>query len=188
MSTTMLFAELLIVGLQAVVWMALLVGAFVGPQGFRWVACVFRNAGVPTTIGVMAIGYVAGVILDEFYESLIDPWAKHLRDGCRENGIPEMWAVQAHVFVKSTTGTSQLEYMRSRIWIVRSSIFNFFLIAVFSLVYLGIQVDSSEAWRTGAIIFTAIAGLLSVPISIFVYSRLVKSYWGRAKNLWKALH
>lgn len=187
MSTTALFAELLIVGLQAVVWMTLLVGLLFGPQWFGQIAVAFREAGALVTVGIMAVGYVAGVILDEFYESLIDPWAQRLRDRCREEGSPEMWDVQAYVFAKSSSATAQLQYIRSRIRIVRSSVFNFSLIVVFSLAYLTIRVQPSIRWRTGAIFFIALAGLIAVPITVFVYRRLVLFYWGRAKSIYKSL-
>lgn len=188
MSTTTLFVELLIVGFQAIVWIIFLVATVIGPQCFQQLAIGFSIAGTPITMAFIAVGYFLGVILDEFYESLIDPWAKRLRKKCNEKGLPEMWDIQAFIFTKSNTATMRLEYIRSRIRIVRSSVFNLTFIIVFSILYYCIRLTPEIPWRTGAIIFTSVAGLVIVPITIFVYRRLVIFYWGRAKSIYKSLH
>jgi hypothetical protein len=156
MSTTTVFVELLIIGLQALAWLTLLVGSTFGLGWVSYIASAFEAASVFTTIATIGVAYVVGIVVDEICDSLIEPWARCIRSSVREEGEPPMWDMQACVFAHSEVATSQLEYMRSRLRILRASIFNAFLNAVFALVFLWIRAPVSLASRGSLTLFIGI--------------------------------
>jgi hypothetical protein len=119
-STTNVFVELLIIGLESLTWLALLVGSLFGLKWVSTIASIFEKADVLATLAFIGIAYVLGIVVDEICDWLVEPWATRIRDSVRSDIQSGMWRMQAYVFSHSETATSQLGYMRTRLRILRA--------------------------------------------------------------------
>lgn len=187
MSTTAVFVELLIIGLESLVWLSLLISSLFGLGWMTTISATFEKVGVFATITVIGLAYVVGIVVDEICDSLIEPWAKRIRDSVQSDTKLKMWDVQAYVFSHSEVATSQLGYMRSRLRILRSSIFNIALVVVFALVFLWTRAVITVDLKAALTWFISIVGLLSVSCALFVYRRITLSYWLRTLGIYKSL-
>ena len=187
MSTTTVFVELLIIGLESVAWLSLLISSLFGLDWLTTIAGIFEKADVFATIAVIGLAYVVGIVVDEICDSLIEPWAKRIRESVQSDTKLKMWDVQAYVFSHSEVATSQLGYMRSRLRILRSSIFNIPLIIVFALLFLWTRAAVTADLKAGITWFISVVGLLLVGCALFVYRRITLSYWLRTLSIYKSL-
>jgi len=187
MSTTTVFVELLIVGLESLVWLVLLVSSLFGVDWVPTIIIAFEKADVFATVAVIGLAYVVGIVVDEICEWLIEPWAKRLRDSVQGDTELEVWGMQAYVFSHSEGATSQLGYMRSRLRILRSSIFNTVLVVVLGLVFLWTRSAIAANLKGGLTWFVSIAGLVSVGCALFAYRRIELSYWRRTVGVYRSL-
>jgi hypothetical protein len=105
----------------------------------------------------------------------------------REKGHPEMWDMQSYVFTHSKEATEQLAYVRSRIRIMRSSIFNLGLIGVFAIVFVSKQASIANDARLNLIWFIGLTSVAVVGMTMFVYWRTELSYWLRTRSVYKSL-
>ena len=83
MTTTAIFAELLVTGLQAIVWLVL---ASLSVAGLTWidvgtVATRFKDWASLISVFVLGFAYALGIIVDRVADSLFYPMDKGLRDG-----------------------------------------------------------------------------------------------------------
>jgi len=186
-STTTVFVELLIIGLESVAWLSLLISSLFGLDWLTTIAGIFEKADVFATIAVIGLAYVVGIVVDEICDSLIEPWAKRIRESVQSDTKLKMWDVQAYVFSHSEVATSQLGYMRSRLRILRSSIFNIPLIIVFALLFLWTRAAVTADLKAGITWFISVVGLLLVGCALFVYRRITLSYWLRTLSIYKSL-
>jgi hypothetical protein len=186
MSTTALFVELLVIGLETLIWLALLVSSLFGLDWVSHMGTAFEKAGVFATVAMVSLAYLVGIIVDEICDSLIEPWATRIRSSVQEEDQPEMWDMQAYVFTHSEEATAQLGYMRSRLRILRSSIFNIALIGVFALIFLWTRAPVARSLKPSLTWFISIAGLVTVGLTLFVYWRITLSYWLRARSIYRS--
>ncbi|RPJ79753.1 MAG: hypothetical protein EHM20_00435 [Alphaproteobacteria bacterium] len=187
MSTTALFIELLVIGLEALAWIALLIGIFFGLDWITSLGVAFEKASGFTTVVVIGIAYLIGIIVDEICDALVSPWTNRIRSSVREKGHPEMWDMQSYVLTYSKEVTEQLGYVRSRIRITRSSIFNLGLIGILAIVFISKQVSIPVDAKSSLILFVAITSVVIVGMTIFVYWRTELSYWLRTRSVYKSL-
>ncbi len=187
MSTTTAFVELLVIGLQALAWIVLLLSSLFG---LDWLATLFaacEKAEAFTTVAIGSLAYFVGIIVDEFSDSMLEPWSSRIRESVRESGQPEMWAIQAYVFSHSDVATEQMAYMRTRVRICRSSIFNAALMTLFGLFFLWRQSPITGGLVTGLGLLVILAGILVTGVAAFVFWRIEHAYWLRTRELYRSL-
>jgi hypothetical protein len=187
MSTTAVFVELLIIGLESLLWLSLFISSLFGLDWVTTIVGTFEKADVFAAIVFIGLAYVVGIVVDEICDSLIEPWAKRIRDSVQSDTKLNMWDVQAYVFSHSELATSQLGYMRSRLRILRSSIFNIALVVVFAIAFLWTHAGGTVDLKGGLTWFMSFVGLLSVGCVLFVYRRITVSYWLRTLRVYKSL-
>jgi len=187
MSTTALFVELLIVGLESLVWISLFLSAFFGIDWLLGLINVFEKAGLFITIVLVGFAYLTGILLDELFDSVTGWWSNRIKFSIHEKGLPKMWDMQAYIFGKSKEATEQLGYIRTRVRIMRSSIFNFGLIGIGALLFVNNQISSANYPVSRINWVVGIIGLLLVGITSFIYWRLEKAYWFRVMGIYKSL-
>ncbi|MGA2401648.1 MAG: hypothetical protein ABSG91_08060 [Syntrophobacteraceae bacterium] len=119
MTTTQLFVELLIIGIGAGIWFALLLAAIFG---YRF------DIGIPkidtsllVVLGSMA--YVLGIAIDRLARMLFRFAEKVLA----KDRLPNPEEIERHIFVSSEALTRQIQYNRSRLRICRAWAFNLLL-------------------------------------------------------------
>ncbi len=187
MSTTALFVELLIVGLESLVWISLFLCAFFGVDWLLGLINIFEKADLFITTVLVGFAYLIGILLDELFDSLTGWWSNRIKSSIHEKGLPKMWDMQAYIFSHSKEAIEQLGYIRTRVRIMRSSIFNFALIGISAVLFVNNQIASVNHpvgrinWVVG------IVGLLLVGITAFIYWRLEQAYWFRVMGIYKSL-
>ena len=131
MSTTALFIELLITGLQATIWLTLFVLCFLG---FDWIN-LERLKGFELMMAtiLLPIVYPTGVFVDYLADQLFRPWELKIRESFILDKTQT--ALKLLMQSKDPSLASHFGYIRSRIRISRSSALNFALITVTSVIF-----------------------------------------------------
>ena len=187
MSTTALFVELLIVGLESLVWIFLFISGFFGIDWLLGLINIFEKAGLFLTVVLIGFAYLIGILLDELFDSLTGWWSNRIKSSIHDKDLPQMWDMQAYIFGHSKEATEQLGYIRTRVRIMRSSIFNFGLIGIGAILFVSNQISSTN-YPVGRINWVnGIICLLLVSITSFIYWRLENAYWFRVMGIYKSL-
>lgn len=187
MSTTAIFAEILIIGLQATVWIALLVLSFL-PKGSinpgaldGWEAL--------TTVFVLAAAYTLGIVVDRIADSaygrLRKIWDKEEKGkGKRKKNLPDVSIMRLRVMEKEDGKARFIDYQRSRLRVARATVLNVALVFLTGVYYLG-RADMSKP----AIATFSVALLIVLAGSLFAAERIHRAYMNRlveAYEMWKA--
>jgi len=192
MSTTPLFVEVLVIGIQACVWIALIALSLVG---YEWLTAAKSGLSdwVPLiTIVFLAASYSVGIIMDRIAEGfmrLLRPhelilrvkWIKRNVEGAADDPrIP--------VMVSNNTASAFLEYVRSRLRIARATVLNLALISTAAVVFVFTRLDSigcTMQWKAvGTIV---IIGLLSVIAALVSTAILRATYDVRMRQVKKEM-
>ncbi len=200
MATTTLLVELLIIGLQTLIWVSLFVFSVFGWSWLShiYIQKVFEHIGVFFTIILIALAYVLGIMFDEIYARCTRWLEKHAWNVVcfKEPHSPTIALpvnrhdAQSYIFVHfpEATTLAELGAMRTRVRILRSSVFNVFLIAVSALVFLWLKNRVGVCLKSRLTWFIGIAGVLLISLTAFVFYSLWKSYWRRVRELYLELH
>jgi hypothetical protein len=192
LSTTAVFAEILIVGLQAEAWLAL---ALLTVFGHEW---LFELDGVNDfaallTIVVLALAYVLGIIVDRLADTLLDSF-EHSRLGKRvktkfmskpEEPEPEprLSTMRMTVMAASDDMTSFLDYQRSRWRIARATVLNLVVAAPVVALYLVYGTNLDGLWA----LVPVASALVLIPITYFAGVRIQDAWVARLKDAYDIL-
>ncbi|MEK6373832.1 MAG: hypothetical protein AABO58_14180 [Acidobacteriota bacterium] len=165
MATTAIVAEILVIGLQAVIWIVLLAMSIGGVPAARaglkeWVPLI--------TAFTLGFAYAFGIIIDRISDSLFTA-----------GGASESWAEQRlAVLARGDKVTDFLEYIRSRLRIARASTLNFALITLFGALFLCVRSDATA----GQIVAATASGIGITIAAGKVAARIRKTYDKRLKQ------
>lgn len=181
MDTTAVFAEILVVGLEACVWLALLVGAFFG---FEWVRFEqLKGWEALATIIVIAGAYGLGIVMDRVFDSLYEWVHPPLEKICMK--LPktprrgeEFGERRVRVLLHEGALAPFLEYQRSRQRVARATVFNLPLILACGDLYLGRRGSAG----LGALVFFNVSMVALLALSLFAAWRIGKAYDRRLEN------
>jgi hypothetical protein len=179
--------ELIVIGLEGLAWITLLLCSLFGLNWLMTLVAACEKAEALSTVVIGSLAYFVGIVVDEVCDFVLGPWSSRIRESLREKGQPEMWAIQAYVFCHSEVATEQLAYMRSRIRICRSSIFNAALTTLLGLVFLWKQSPIMGRSMTGLVLAGLLAGTLTAGVTAFVFWRIERAYWLRMREIYKSL-
>jgi|GEM_PF-1501981 len=178
MSTTAVFAELLVGGLQTLVWLTLLVMIVLGPS----VLGPLAEAPSLSVIGVVAIAYPIGVLFDRVWDLLlklllIERWVE--KRAKRSAGVKVLEEEDEFLSTRRMILQSDprvpvdvIHYNRSRMRVARASMFNVLLITVGALLLATVRFQHMKI-----IILVLAVGLLLLFASAVAYYDLKKSYY-----------
>ena len=148
--TTAVFAEILFIGLEAAVWLVLLLLAIFGTPNFDMTLLDGWETPTAFLVGVAAYGF--GVVIDRTadttYAAVRDsPWGQRYMVGwfgkcpdfCERPARP---GVMRMFVMGLEDGRSRfIEYQRSRLRIARATAFNLFLLLLFGGWYLAVRAE-----------------------------------------------
>ncbi len=189
MATTAVVAEILIIGLQAEAWLALLLLAIVGTE---WIDLdKLAKFAALDTIVVVAVAYVLGILVDRMSDSLFDrlEYERPFRWLNRRFGrwshdlsLPAgVGSMRMRVLKDGGAMAGFLDYQRSRMRIVRGTAVNVALSLVAAPLYLG---RNAEAWHA---IVAAIALLVLLALTLTAGERIKSAYLERLVDAYKVL-
>jgi len=161
MSTTTLFVDLLIIGIQVAIWLVLL---FLSLFGVEWIDLA-KVKGWEATIGVLLLPlvYPVGVFVDHLADALLSSWRKRIRDKYVQDKSQTVMGLL--MTAKDDKLSAYYDYLRIRIRISRSSAFNFGVIAVLFPIFAAVRLGGWAGVPTWflavsvAIASAAVAGL-----------------------------
>jgi 4-hydroxybenzoate polyprenyltransferase len=174
MATTAVFAEIIVVGLAAEAWIAVLVLAIFDTQ---WVdlAAVNQWAALVTVL-VVAAAYVFGIIVDRIADSLAKRTAALIRKlRSKERPKPPVPFKQKRLVVLQRGGegvTKFLEYQRSRQRVARGTVVNVLLAIPSVLAFLHWRTDASSWWLAGVLT----VGVVALAASVYANERILNAY------------
>lgn len=178
MGTTAIFAEILIIGLEALAWVLLAVAAIVGP-GTIDLGFVAENEGL-TLLIVVAAAYVLGVMFDRTADSMLRGVDKRVdRKWKRYRVRPEDDVNTMRLFLMPPDlGVAPfLEYQRSRVRVARGTVFN---LAVLILAANAYVVLNRSMFDRGSLAIALVVGnviaLATLIGSYEVYRRIAKAW------------
>jgi len=178
MSTTLLFAELLIVGIQVIVWFVILILSFFG---YDWVFSiqtqVFSGWQVLITIIVITFVYVLGILFDRLADIIFSKWDRAIGKKFFGKKAPYIFAkVRFQISKDNDQLNHEFEYSRSRQRIARASSLNFAITTVLAIIFVGTRLQGVPN-RLMLLYFIAGVGSLLTILAIVTWYKLINSYY-----------
>lgn len=165
MATTALFAEILIIGLEAEAVLALLLFSVFGAD---WLdAGALADWAALVTLVVVAIAYVLGIVADRLADSVTDRLAETRagrwvddrfgKSSRRETSGADVALMRLTVLKESEGLAKFLDYQRSRLRVARATVVNAALAAPLALAFLLLQDVGVGTSLAAAILLLALA-------------------------------
>jgi hypothetical protein len=128
MSVTAMYVELLVVGLGGLIWATLFISWGYSDKWMSQLSCIdLKNYAAIILPFVLSAAYVLGILIDKASKGIIEFYK--LFTGSDTQKYDE-------IIVGSESATTVLNYMRSKIRIMRGYIFNWLLIGISGYIYL----------------------------------------------------
>ena len=186
MNTTLIFAELLIIGLEGGIWLTFLLLSFFGIDGLDEFLLITKDWQLILLTLAIPLIYALGIILDRAGDRLFKTVERKI-----EREIIGDFPVKSSVMrfalnEQNHSLNEQLEYTRSRIRVIRASALNFVLITVSISTFLLIRIKNiSPTLRWEYVAFTIIAGLFFAYASFLSWKFLIKGYLKLVKAMYE---
>lgn len=175
MTTTAIFAELLIGGFQAAAWILFLVWARTGYGLTALIQDAKDLEKWSTFIALLAVAacYGLGILIDRIADSLFGSFDKRLRKRWYRGAVkvPVARLTVAH---ESESMAKFLDYVRSRMRLARSATFNA-LVALLSVVAVSFWKPEVRSHLAEL----ATAGVVILGVTAFVWVRISETYYKR---------
>ncbi|NOT60633.1 MAG: hypothetical protein HOP19_10470 [Acidobacteria bacterium] len=174
MSTTSLFIELLITGVQAGLWIGLLVLTLLG---FDWVN-LERLKGFEAFLAALALAviYPLGVLVDYLADELFRKWDLRLRVKHKIDSEQSVWPLLMRI--TNVALTAQLSYIRNRIRICRSSALNFGLLTLMGTALIGFRCRTKPGFPFWPALWLEIlVGIGLTTLATLAWHRLTRSFY-----------
>jgi hypothetical protein len=136
MNTSILFIELIIIGMQTFVWIFLLV--FMQVDSSIIIKLLDNIGGEIFVIFIIPTCYTLGVFTDRIADTIFSKWNQKLKDKIIPNPNPNIGSMRYIVTEKNESLNRFLDYTRSRIRIARASSINF-PISTICFIVLGVS-------------------------------------------------
>jgi len=184
MTTTNVFAELLIIGIETLAWIALLIFCLFG---YGWIDfSVFDNLAI--AIPLAAAAYVLGIIMDRVSDTLL-AGADHAirRKMLGERAAQSFAQLRTYILARSSYLATDLDYLRSRLRIMRSSIVNFGLLAIFGAAFILSRLQIALSTKYGAAVTAFLVGLVLASLSYYAWRASSITYYLRLQTAFALL-
>jgi hypothetical protein len=174
MTTTTLFVELVVIGLHSILWIGLVILAFVGFRNVPWEKLLTLNLALPG----LAVTYVLGIVIDRLSDLACISKDHHLRKSHPMEHLPPFLSMRFYVLHKSKDTYEQLEYTRSRLRIARAAILNFTLLTLSALLFVWLRSGGTRSlqYRLVASLGIVVVGFLLTYFSYESWVALTKTY------------
>ncbi len=187
MATTVLIAEILIIGIQSLVWIACLVFALFDLSWFD--LQVLNGWETLATLFLLAIAYSLGVLIDRTSDSLFWRVDKHIRKKEIPKNFPAVWEMRLFITSKDAGIANFLEYVRSPLRIARSTTFNIALTIIASVI-LRVKIlasDNGIIYTDRVMIFILVVGVLLLIATFLSWKRFMETYYRRLYQSYKVV-
>ena len=173
MSTTSLFVDLLISGIQVAMWLCLLVGCILGADPS--VIGKIREWDTVLAILLLPVVYPVGIFIDNLADDLLGPISRRIR---RRFLLDETSTVMKLLSENKDDFLSRyFDYVRTRIRISRSSALNFALITLVGEFFIWLRWQPAFGGTRGVwmCMIASLGGLLTA-LAIFSWYRITTTF------------
>jgi predicted NUDIX family NTP pyrophosphohydrolase len=167
MSTTSLFVEILIIGLEALVWLGILLSTIWDPAACLDMLKAYGNYSALFTTLLLALAYVLGIIIDR----LADSFYRMFRYASKVPLPAPVGEMRLRIMHDSEGMAKFLDYQRSRLRIARATVFNLVVTVIMIVIWL-IRLDIADALVLASVIG---AGTLAIALSLTATRRIDKA-------------
>lgn len=171
MKTTQLYIELIIIGLETFIWMSIFLINSIGYEIGDIIINVLNE--FSTSLLLIGILYIIGILIDRLVDMIFQK---------REDKIREQSGLQiksSFLLLEKYNIENYADYSRSRIRILRASIFNIPLIVIAFLWYVNKYVTKSYL----AVIYILVIGIFFTYLAWKSYNLTVKKYYDKVRIL-----
>lgn len=167
MESTLLYVEMIIIGVETFIWMFIFFINIVGNKSFTIITSILNSL----TSSLLLIGclYIIGILMDRLSDIIFESTENKIR---KKSGLKAKTTI---LIWKNADQEKYFDYTRSRIRIVRASVLNIPLIAISTLWYL--------EFKSYLTLYIALLGILFSWISWKSYCKTLKSYYNKARLL-----
>ena len=175
MGTTSLYVEIVIIGLETMMW---IISFFIYLTDIKYISLIENIVEkLPAAIFILGMRYVLGLIIDRVADWLFDNIENKIR---KSSGL---MAASSILIWKKSDQEEYFKFTRSKIRILRASSINMPLL----MLSLALNIFRYYGWRTSLFVFVIfLGGFLSVA-SLWGYVLTVKNYYKKAGILEKDL-
>lgn len=160
MSTTAILIEFLLSGLQATLWLCLLLATILGTDLRKLGGIVGHETAI--AIVLLPFVYPLGVFTDNVADRLLKTWARNIRSKYKLDG--DQSAMKLITLTGHDWLSNYLDYARMRTRICRSSALNFFLLTFVLPAFVGIRLQG--AFASGVTMIVILAFFLCAGLSV----------------------
>lgn len=209
MATTAVFAEILIIGLQALVWIALIAIAVVWPS--RLPLYALEGWQSLATIAALVVAYSLGILVDRASDTLLEPIERTLarrylgagtsasaalgeepvtRRRARKqkgDGLSNYTTMRLQIAMESQPVEKLLDYARSRLRIARATTVNLALVIATAILLLLTRPVLTGADRARAIASLLLLGVPLVILSYYAWHRISRIYYRRVGRAYEMI-
>ena len=175
MTTTALFVELLVSGVQSMLWIGVLM--LIGCDPHRLIAVVTQHS-VGSSVILLALAYSLGIVFDRVWDAMLNPIDKHIRAKTFPDA-EQVHRVRALLFSSDPVRAQFVDYIRGRIRITRSTVCNAMMIVLSAGIVACVHWDSSwVCWLVcGAVFSAVIAG-----VALYAHYKVIGTYYKTLKR------
>jgi hypothetical protein len=184
-NTTLIFAELLIIGLEVGIWLSFLLLSFLGVNNFDEFLNTITNLEVLVLTITIPVLYVLGIIFDRIVDRLFRSTERRIEAEILKDYPVSVLAMRFSFGNANDSLNQQLDYARTRMRIVRASSINFVLIAVSISTFLLTRIVNVQ-WQT--IVLVLVTGLLLAYVAFVAWQFLVRGHLELAKAMYEYLN
>lgn len=171
METTVLYAEMIIIGLEASLWIGILSVMLTDLKTWSVIKYLFEK--IPAAIFFLGMLYILGITVDRLADLLLSDFEKKIK---KESKLD---AKSSILIWKNAGQETYFLYTRSRIRILRASVINFPLITL-SAFLLTYKLMPQYIFFISFVIFL---GFLFTATAFRGYKETVTSYYKKARLL-----
>ncbi len=180
MATTQLFVELLIIGIGAAIWLALLLGAIFGYR----MEMDFPTIGAPAMVALAGVAYVLGILVDRLaYKTFRRIERRLSRSILDREDFPAPQILERQILASSEILGAQIQYNRSRLRICRAWVFNGAFITI-AFIAWNLRVQALDVWQSIAL---SVLGVLLCISSAWAARTLAKDHYNNLKESYEYL-
>jgi hypothetical protein len=170
MTTTALFVEILVGGVQSLIWLGLLFLIWCDPKNLlAW----FKDGSLGSSVILLLLSYSIGVVFDRMWDLVIKPIDRRIR----AHFLPEtgrVHQIRILLFSKDETRAYFVEYIRSRMRISRATVCNSIMMVIASvIVYIIYRKESWSSW----LVCLALFSFLMAIAAIYAYVNITTNYY-----------
>lgn len=179
------FAQIIVIGLQAEIWLGLLLLTFLGPV--RW------TGDNPESLGVLVLT-AAAIVLGVLVDRLADSAFTALRQGRRTRGLmaglgirvedSPKWMItmmRLRVMESDDPRSRFIEYQRNRLRIARATAFNLLVLAVPAGLFMALRTEVGA----GVIVVFELLILISAALSVYASAKIGTAWFGALSEAYR---